>query len=137
MSKKRDLYNMSEFSEDYNEGTGGGEEMNPEYEGEEIYDDYSRAGYPEQEEEEDFVPEDYAPRGGGGYVDPRYYFTDPDFQRYLLKNGLISYDDSDSDFSNSDSEYSSSEEEKISKRKKKTKSKKQTKKKTTKKKGKK
>lgn len=146
MSKKRDLYNMSEFSDEY---SGAGEEdMNPDYDDEEIFDEYSRAGYPgEYDDEEEDYPEDINQvprmrRGGGGgavaeYDDPSYYLTDPAFQRYLLKNGLISYDDSESDFSDSGSEYSSEEEEKISKRKKKTKTKKQAKKKTTKKKGKK
>lgn len=143
--KKRDLYNMSEFN-DYSEP----EDNQPQYMDEEaevdpeLYDEYSRANYPEYNEEdyeEEYIPvqreRQPAQRGGGGYFEPEYYMSDPDFQRYLLKNGLISYDDdSDSDYSDS----SSDSEQNIRKRKtkqNKTKSKTQTKKKTTKKKGKK
>lgn len=104
----------------------------------ELYEDYSRAAYPEypEEDEEDYIPVQRGrqTRGGGGYFEPEYYLSDPDFQKYLLKNGLISYDD-ETDSGSSDTSDSDSEQN-VKRRKNKTKQNKtkQTKKKTTKKK---
>lgn len=133
--KKRDLYNMAEFN-DYSDN----EQNDPDYIeedenelGPDFYD-YSRAAYPEypEENEEDYIPvQRRQTRGGGGYFEPEYYLSDPDFQKYLLKNGLISYDD-DSDTLSSDTSDSDSEQN-VKRRKNKTKQNKtkQTKKKTT------
>lgn len=137
MSKKRDLYNMDEFDEAYNEeedpgyyeGDGYGdpsgyvdeEAMEAE---EEAYPEMPRGGY--MDEEFDYETEQN-PAYQDEEEDPDYYnLYNPNFQKFLLKNGIIKFDSSSSDDSD-DSDDSDSE-----KSRKKTSRKKSTKKKSTK-----
>lgn len=137
MSKKRDLYNMDEYQEDYNEM--------------EDPEDWESQAY--EEADFDGAEEGYPEMGGGGYMDegqdfdyeseqnPAYqeeeddsdYYNlyNPDFQRFLLKNGIIKFESSSSDDSD-DSE--DSEDSDSGRSRKKTSRKKSSKKKTTRKK---
>lgn len=148
MSKKRDLYNMAEYDENnYEEEDGDGEYVDPMY-----YNDMEVNN--EIEEPPMYVNEDeydeegdelyYPEQARGGYIDENFDYEteepqgqyydmyDPNFQRFLLKNGIIKYD-SDSEESSPYSSESNSESDEDEKPKKKGGRKKKTltKKKTT------
>ena len=118
--KKRDLYNMSEFNE-YSDNEPDYIEDEENEVPAELYEDYTHTAYPEypDEDDEEYIPIQNKRRGGGGYFKPEYYLSNPDFQKYLLKNGLISYND-ESSLDSSDTSDSDSEQN-IKRRKNKTK----------------
>lgn len=159
MSKKRDLYNMYEYNEDggyppEDEDDGEEEEyypygyseeaVDPEaygpYDGQEIYPEETRGGYMDEEFAYDTKSKPQPIRYPMEDEEEEADFYDmynPDFQKFLLRNGMIKFDsddDEDSDDSDDDSDDSDLDTSRKSRRKKTTSRKKSTKKKSTKKK---
>lgn len=139
---------MEEYSED-------GEEYNPvmynevdpqeyveqegyPYDDDVIYNEQTRGGYMDDENYYDTEP-NYG-GGAGQYNNESEYYDlyNPDFQKFLLKNGIIKFDSDDDDDDDDDDDSSSSSDDdyssRNSKRGKKTSRKKSQKKKTTRKK---
>ena len=132
MSKKRDLYNMDDYyepPEDYEDPEAYIDPEAVEGEEEEPYPEMGGGGYLDKEgegEDLDYESEQIPVYEGDG--EDYYDLYNPDFQRFLLKNGIIKFSSSDSE----DSNYSEDSDEDLGKLRKKTSRKKSAKKKTTK-----